>query len=56
MHSETGQVCEGCFLEKDGGERQEKNGPAKEKTPHRWWRYIFTFIHVNAALHADNGI
>lgn len=50
----TGQICERCLPEKDGGKRQEKNGSAEEKTPHRWWRckynnynvYQFHFIHV----------
>ena len=31
----TGQICERCLSEKDGGKRQEKNGSAEEKTPHR---------------------
>lgn len=34
----TGQICERCLPEKDGGKRQEKNGSAEEKTPHRRWR------------------
>ena len=42
----SGQVCKGCFLEKDGGKRQEKNGSAKEKTPYRWWRYLCIFHSV----------
>ena len=39
----TGQICERCLPEKDGGKRQEKDGSAEEKTPHRRWRYNYNW-------------